>query len=147
MGPAKMPGIAPNGKRKHCDSCEIEIMIVQTNEEVAVRAGSNESMQFKREANPPVQGNLRKKICMVTHSLYESDNRVRRYAEALVKRGDQVEVIAITLKNRPLGESVINGVTVHDIQRRLGDEGGKWAYATQLLRFLLSASRLLRQRH
>ncbi len=112
-----------------------------------MRAGSNDGMRNKRDSDPLVQGNLRKKICMVTHSLYESDNRVRRYAEALVKRGDQVEVIAITLKDRPLGTSVINGVTVHDIQRRLGDEGGKWAYATQLLRFLLTASRLLKKRH
>ena len=40
--------------------------------------------------------NTRKKICMVAYTPYEADNRVRRYAETLVKRGDQVDVIAIS---------------------------------------------------
>ena len=39
--------------------------------------------------------NTRKKICMVAYTAYESDNRVRRYAETLAKRGDHVDVIAI----------------------------------------------------
>ena len=29
---------------------------------------------------------------MITHSFYESDNRVIRYAETLVQRGDVVEL-------------------------------------------------------
>jgi hypothetical protein len=32
---------------------------------------------------------------MVTHSFYESDNRVTRYAAALVARGDAVDVLAL----------------------------------------------------
>ena len=32
---------------------------------------------------------------MITHSFYESDNRVIRYAETLAQRGDSVEVFAL----------------------------------------------------
>ena len=33
---------------------------------------------------------------MLVYSFYESDNRVMRYARALVERGDQVDVIALS---------------------------------------------------
>lgn len=36
-----------------------------------------------------------KKACMLAYSFYESDNRVRRYAETLVKQGYQVDVITL----------------------------------------------------
>ena len=35
------------------------------------------------------------KICMLAYTFYETDNRVRRYAEALSGRGDSVEVISL----------------------------------------------------
>ena len=35
------------------------------------------------------------KVCMVAYAFYETDNRVRRYAEALAKRGDSVEAVAL----------------------------------------------------
>src|SRR5438270_2455690 len=38
---------------------------------------------------------LPKRVCMVTHSFYASDNRVTRYAQALVARGDHVDVLAL----------------------------------------------------
>src|SRR3984893_10803709 len=47
--------------------------------------------------------NSRKKICMLAYTLYESDNRVRRYAEALARRGDQVDVIALRGGQTPMG--------------------------------------------
>ena len=36
-----------------------------------------------------------KKVCMLAYSFYESDNRIMRYARALVERGDEVDVIAL----------------------------------------------------
>jgi glycosyltransferase involved in cell wall biosynthesis len=95
----------------------------------------------------PSRHNSRKKICMVTYSSYESDNRVRRYAEALAKRGDQVEVIALAGPDVPLGSDEISGVTVYRIQRRDRNERGKWTYAWRLLRFLSVSSSVLRRRH
>ena len=35
------------------------------------------------------------RICMVAYSFYETDNRVRRYAEALARRGDKVDALSI----------------------------------------------------
>src|SRR5439155_15341589 len=57
------------------------------------------------------------KICMVTHSLYESDHRVMRYAEALAARGDQVDVISLRKEGMP-AEEIIFGVRVSRIHMR-----------------------------
>jgi glycosyltransferase involved in cell wall biosynthesis len=81
-----------------------------------------------------------KKICMVSHNIYQTDNRVRRYAESLVKRGDHVDVIVLTGGDVPLGTTVINGVTVYRIQHRTRDERSKWTYAWRVLCFLFTAS-------
>ena len=96
---------------------------------------------------PKSSRNSRKKICMLTYSIYEHDNRVRRYAEALAKRGDQVDVIALSRGNSPLGMETMNGVTVHRIQSRNRNERHKWTYAWRLIRFLSSSSVLLARRH
>lgn len=87
--------------------------------------------------------NTRKKICMVAYTEYESDNRVRRYAEALARRGDHVDVIALSSGTIPLGVVKISGVQVHRIQRRSFNERSMLTYAWNLLRFLMSASLLL----
>lgn len=84
---------------------------------------------------------------MVTYSSYEADNRVRRYAETLAKRGDQVKVIALASPDVPLGSEDISGVTVRRIQRRDRNERGKWTYAWRLLRFFLAASIVLTWSH
>ena len=55
------------------------------------------------------------RICMVTHSLYESDCRVMRYAESLAARGDEVDVIALKKEGKP-AEETIAGVRVFRIQ-------------------------------
>lgn len=103
--------------------------------------------RFYTASVPRASRNSRRKVCMVTHSHYDNDSRVRRYAETLVKRGDEVEVIAISHDEKiPLGEDVVAGVRVFRIQRRLHDESGKWAYAFRLLRFFLRSSVLLARR-
>jgi glycosyltransferase involved in cell wall biosynthesis len=106
-----------------------------------------EVASFYREHVPLSSRKLRRKICMLEYNNYSTDNRVRRYAETLVKRGDQVDVIAITDGNHPLGTTVINGVTVHLIQQRTRDERSKWTYAWRLLRFLVLSSIYLTRLH
>jgi glycosyltransferase involved in cell wall biosynthesis/peptidoglycan/xylan/chitin deacetylase (PgdA/CDA1 family) len=99
-------------------------------------------------ANVPCSSrNSRKKICMLAYTLYESDSRVRHYAEALAKRGDQVDVIALSDGQTSLGAEDISGVALHRVQRRDFDEQGKWTYAWRLLRFLLASSVFLMRRH
>ena len=90
--------------------------------------------------------NTRRKICMVAYTPYEADNRVRRYAETLVKRGDQVDVIAIS-GDLATAETEIDGVTVYRVQRREHNERSKWTYAWRLLRFLFTSSNVLTRLH
>ncbi len=73
---------------------------------------------------------------MVAYTFYESDNRVRRYAEALAKRGDQVDVIALRREGQPRLE-IIRGVRVHRIQVRRIDETGPFSYLIKLVTFFV----------
>lgn len=81
---------------------------------------------------------------MVTHSFYESDNRIIRYAESLASRGDDVHVICLRRSiDHPIAETS-NGVHVHRIQDRLGKhEGSSWSFLLPLIRFTWASSRWL----
>jgi glycosyltransferase involved in cell wall biosynthesis len=106
-----------------------------------------EVARYYRRRVPLALRNTRKKICMVAYTPYEADNRVRRYAETLVKRGDKVDVIAISAEHLGPPETEINGVTVYRVQHREHNERGKWTYAWRLLRFLVSSSLALTRLH
>jgi len=84
--------------------------------------------------------------CMLVYSFYESDNRVMRYAEALVKRGDSVDVIALGKEGAPSYEE-IRGVKVYRIQKRMIDEKGKISYLLKLIAFLFNSLTFLTSRH
>ena len=103
--------------------------------------------RYYRDRIPLPLRNTRKKICMVAYSPYEADNRIRRYAETLVKRGDQVDVIAISGTDFEQQEKEINGVTVYRVQHRQQNERSKWTYASRLLRFLVRSSAALTRLH
>jgi hypothetical protein len=62
---------------------------------------------------------------MVAYTHYETDNRVRRYAEELARRGDRVDVVALSAGDGPPTTEEINGVTLHRIQSRKYDERHK----------------------
>lgn len=96
---------------------------------------------------PPSSRNSRKKVCMVAYSGYATDNRVRRYAETLAKRGDKVDVIALSGRNGQLDMAETSGVTVYKLQRRELNERHKWTYAWRVFRFLLASSALLTRLH
>ncbi|MGB6744988.1 MAG: glycosyltransferase family 4 protein [Terracidiphilus sp.] len=83
---------------------------------------------------------------MVAYTFYETDNRVRRYAEALVKRGDQVDAIALWREGQMPFE-IIRGVRVYRIQKRVIDERGPFTYLTKLLTFFLHSAWFLTIRH
>jgi glycosyltransferase involved in cell wall biosynthesis len=81
---------------------------------------------------------------MVTHSFYESDNRILRYAETLAERGDEVHVIALRRSADLPPLETINGVQLHRIQDRFGKrESSAWSFLKPLLRFTWAASRWL----
>jgi glycosyltransferase involved in cell wall biosynthesis len=86
------------------------------------------------------------RVCMVAYTFYEADNRVRRYAEALAKRGDVVDAIALQREGQAPFE-VIQGVRVHRIQKRLIDERGPLTYLRKLLLFFFRSAWMLTVRH
>ena len=51
------------------------------------------------------------RVCMITYSFYETDNRVMRYAETLAQRGDHVDVLALRRDGMPR-EETLNNVNV-----------------------------------
>ena len=79
------------------------------------------------------------RACMLAYTFYEADNRVRRYAEALAKRGDEVDAIALRRDGQPRFE-VIRGVRVYRIQERRIDEKGPFSYLWKLLLFFLRST-------
>jgi glycosyltransferase involved in cell wall biosynthesis len=83
---------------------------------------------------------------MVAYTFYDADNRVRRYAEALAKRGDRVDAIAIAREGQPAFE-VLHGVRVFRIQRRTIDEKGPISYLVKLLLFFFRSAWILTVRH
>lgn len=101
---------------------------------------------YYRASVPAGTRNTRTRICMIAHTGYAGDNRVRRYAESLAARGDIVDVIA--LRSSHAGQvHELKGVNVYGIQHRAHNETGKWSYAWQLLRFLSGSFVFVSRRH
>jgi glycosyltransferase involved in cell wall biosynthesis/peptidoglycan/xylan/chitin deacetylase (PgdA/CDA1 family) len=97
---------------------------------------------------PLASRNTRRRVCMVAYSGYETDGRVRRYAESLARRGDLVDVIALEGLSAGKQITTLNGVTVYHVQRRVHSrESGHWSFASGLLRFLSRSSALLTRLH
>jgi glycosyltransferase involved in cell wall biosynthesis len=86
------------------------------------------------------------RACMLAYTFYESDNRVRRYAQALVKRGDQVDAIALRRPGQKQYETV-EGVHVYRLQKRERTEKGPFTYLARLLIFLLRSAWALTLQH
>jgi glycosyltransferase involved in cell wall biosynthesis len=86
------------------------------------------------------------RICMITHSLYESDGRVMRYAETLAARGDTVDVIALKKEGKPK-EEIIASVRVLRVQSRSFQEKTRLSFLKQIALFFLKACWTASRRH
>jgi len=85
-----------------------------------------------------------KKICMVAYTNYLNDARPRREAEALVRRGDHVDFIALGEKDRPSFE-IVQGVNVFRVKQLRYRGGGFLKYGFSYFRFLCASTiKLLR---
>ena len=73
---------------------------------------------------------------MVAYTGYDSDLRVRRYAETLVKYGYEVDAITLRKEGQAKKE-YLNGVRVLRIQNRVHSERSKFSYLAKLLVFCL----------
>lgn len=99
-------------------------------------------------AGRPESRGSAKRVCMITHSFYESDNRVIRYAETLAERGDSVEVFALRRDPQTPKEEVISGVRVFRMQDRFGKkQKSKSSFLWPVLRFLLTSAWSVTRRH
>ncbi|MGC8490561.1 MAG: glycosyltransferase [Syntrophobacteraceae bacterium] len=102
----------------------------------------------QKAVGPPFElkhrNNIR--VCMPAYSFYDTDNRIIRYAETLVKRGDQVDVIALKEPGKPDWD-VLNGVRVFRIQERIPNEKGKLDYLGRLLKFFFRSAKLITKLH
>ena len=81
-----------------------------------------------------------RRVCMISYSDYQTDNRVIRYAEALAERGDTVDVLGIKSDSGLPEVESIGQVSVHRIQERYGKkEKNKGEHLFPLLKFWLRA--------
>jgi glycosyltransferase involved in cell wall biosynthesis len=103
-------------------------------------------MEAVGEVPVPRQNTAMIRVCMVAYTFYETDNRVRRYAEALYKSGNHVDAIALKRRGQPSFE-VITGVNVTRVQERLIDEKGPLSYLFKLIMFFFRSAWLLTIRH
>ncbi len=78
-------------------------------------------------------------ICVLAYTHYESDSRVMMYAEALVERGDHVDVIALRKQGQARRE-VVAGVNIHRIQRRVLNERMPLSFLLKIVAFLFNSA-------
>lgn len=87
-----------------------------------------------------------KRACMLAYSFYESDNRVRRYAETLAKQGYEVDAVALGKVGQHRYGSLA-GVRICRIQERVRDETGKLSYLYKLVRFFINSAFFISRQH
>lgn len=88
------------------------------------------------------------RVCMLAYSFYDTDARVRRYAETLVRQGNHVDVIALKKEGKGQeDQEVLEGVHVYRIQERLLNEKGKLDYLYKLIKFLVKSAYHLTKKH
>jgi len=92
------------------------------------------------------QGTRSLRVCHLAYTFYETDNRVVRYARALIDRGDEVDVIALK-RDGQARAGVDRGVHVLRLQRRTKNETGAWTYLPKLLLFAVRSFVLISLRH
>lgn len=78
------------------------------------------------------------RVAVLAYTFYESDNRVRRYSETLIKQGHQVDVISLRDKNQS-SFGILKGVNVFRIQKRVVNENKKIVYLLKILLFLFNS--------
>jgi len=89
-----------------------------------------------KQARPP------RRVVMLAHNYYEYDNRIRRYAETLVKQGDEVKILSLgTDEQVKAGRwEKLNGVDFLCIQSRPRHKETKWKLILRFIMFLYRAT-------
>ncbi len=94
----------------------------------------------------PRQARPKRYVVMVSYSFYKYDNRVRRYAETLARRGDRVQVFCMGPEEqvRSKRPEILNGVEIRALQYRPPRAVSKWTHAVRLIRFFWRVQSILK---
>jgi len=85
--------------------------------------------------------------CTIAYAFYESDFRIRRYAESLHNQGDRTDAFSLKTEDTKSFEN-LNGVNVYRIQARDFDEqGGPFDYLIKMGHFFLKSSFYVLRNH
>ena len=86
------------------------------------------------------------RVCLVANRFYDDNAHMMQFANALARRGDEVDVICVR-RDGLESQAVLGGVNVYRIQRRILNERGRWTYFWRLLSFLGHAAFVLTKHH
>jgi glycosyltransferase involved in cell wall biosynthesis len=89
-----------------------------------------------------------KRVCMVSYSDYHSDTRVMRYAEALARRGDHVDMLALRPNAKTPQTETLGNVHLFNLQDRFAkNERLRASFLSRVLRFLATTSFWIARQH
>ncbi len=92
--------------------------------------------------------NPKRRICVVAYSNFESDNRVRRYAYELARRGDEVDVFSLKATPEQNALEFFNGVRVHRLlHRSRAQQKSRADFLLPIVRFFFEVSARVSWRH
>ena len=80
--------------------------------------------------------------CIIAYTFYELDLRVRRYAEALIEQGYNVDVIVLRRDNENY-EGILNNVKIYRPQKRSFKEKNIVSFLFNQLKFFILGSLVL----
>jgi glycosyltransferase involved in cell wall biosynthesis len=86
------------------------------------------------------------RVCLVANRFYDDNAHMMQFANALARRGDEVDVICVR-RDGLESHAVLRGVNVFRIQRRIVNERGRWHHLFRLVTFLLRAACVLTKHH
>ena len=86
------------------------------------------------------------RVCMLAYAFYDTDTRIKRYAETLVQNGVEVDAISLG-RDGQTSRGVEKGVNIYRIQKRIKNEKSKISYFSRTLRFLIMSSMFLTKKH
>lgn len=86
------------------------------------------------------------RACLIAHRFYDTNSHMMMFANALARRGDEVDVISLGRKGQPKPE-LVDGVKVYGIQDRTWYEGGPAIYLLRNMSFLLHAAVIVARNH
>lgn len=84
--------------------------------------------------------------CIIAYTFYELDYRVRRYAEALIEQGYNVDVIVLRRNNEDK-EGILNKVNIYRLQERSFKEKNIISFLFNQLKFFILGSLFLLNRY